>query len=270
MSPGKPVTELSRYHLSMRELRYTHPDTLEATWELLYPNSIPSVNAVPRMVLEKLDRAATQQRNGETQGAKATMTQKELDKRWQDRVVANNWHNMGAAGAVAYLNRYGKNIGPAKTEALAAHADSVGCADFAAVLRGSGGVSYFIDTITEKTVVEEDWNGDTIDMHQNVRDCGNVSKYVRGSADEFARRNIGSQCGGPGPGIFDALALKYPLIQIRGCLDATDNVVGCVDIYVDSDAHSLEVEELLDPGCFRTDGMDSNDVGSAWVYYECE
>jgi HEAT repeat protein/uncharacterized protein YwqG len=54
-----------------------------------------------------------------------------IRKRWQERIVANGWHQMGEAGAAQYLDRYGQNIGAPKVVQFARQAEAEGCPETA-------------------------------------------------------------------------------------------------------------------------------------------
>ena len=54
-----------------------------------------------------------------------------IRKRWQERVVANGWHEMGEEGAAKYLADYGQNIGAPKVIQLARQAEAAGCPEVA-------------------------------------------------------------------------------------------------------------------------------------------
>ena len=54
-----------------------------------------------------------------------------IRKRWQERIVANGWQEMGEEGATKYLDRYGQNIGAPKVIQFARHAEAEGCPEMA-------------------------------------------------------------------------------------------------------------------------------------------
>jgi rubrerythrin len=60
---------------------------------------------------------------------------KAVADRWESRVVANGWDEMGADGAMAYLVKYGKTMGEQKMEAFAEYADMQRKYEFAAEMR---------------------------------------------------------------------------------------------------------------------------------------
>lgn len=55
----------------------------------------------------------------------------EIQKRWQTRMIPKGWDQQGEAGAQAYLEAYGRNIGSDKCVHLALYAESAGCPDVA-------------------------------------------------------------------------------------------------------------------------------------------
>lgn len=59
------------------------------------------------------------------------MTIKDIEKRWNERVIPNGWDQMGARGARAYLQRYGRNIGQEKVIKLSQYARSKNAIEFA-------------------------------------------------------------------------------------------------------------------------------------------
>lgn len=59
------------------------------------------------------------------------MKESDIAERWENRVVPNGWDEMGAEGAIAYLEKYGRGIKSAKVQALADYARKMGCDDFA-------------------------------------------------------------------------------------------------------------------------------------------
>lgn len=61
----------------------------------------------------------------------AKVSEKDIAKRWDERVVPNGWHELGAAGARAYLEKYGRNISMDKANALAEYARQRGYDEFA-------------------------------------------------------------------------------------------------------------------------------------------
>jgi hypothetical protein len=61
--------------------------------------------------------------------SKETMMAK-VEERWNSRVVANNWDEMGTEGAKLYLEKFGKNIGNQKLQAFAEYAYSLGLKEF--------------------------------------------------------------------------------------------------------------------------------------------
>jgi HEAT repeat protein/uncharacterized protein YwqG len=50
----------------------------------------------------------------------------DIRKRWQERIVANDWHEMGEAGAAKYLTEYGRNTGVPELIHLARQAEAEG------------------------------------------------------------------------------------------------------------------------------------------------
>jgi hypothetical protein len=56
---------------------------------------------------------------------------KEIIKRWNERVVPNGWDKQGAKGAKAYLEKYGKKIGAEKLQAFVDYATELGLIEFA-------------------------------------------------------------------------------------------------------------------------------------------
>jgi len=59
------------------------------------------------------------------------ISEKEIAKRWNERIVTNNWHNEGESGVFAYLEKYGRNISNEKIQALADYARKQGFDEFA-------------------------------------------------------------------------------------------------------------------------------------------
>ncbi len=55
----------------------------------------------------------------------------EIRERWNNRIVKNSWHLMGVAGAVEYLENYGRGIGVSKAVSLAICAESEGYPEIA-------------------------------------------------------------------------------------------------------------------------------------------
>ena len=55
----------------------------------------------------------------------------EIRERWNNRIVKNSWHLMGIAGAVEYLENYGRGIGVSKVVSLAICAESEGYPEIA-------------------------------------------------------------------------------------------------------------------------------------------
>jgi len=53
-------------------------------------------------------------------------------QRWEDRIVSRGWDRMGADGAIAYLEKYGKTMGEQKMKAFAEYALMQGAREFAA------------------------------------------------------------------------------------------------------------------------------------------
>lgn len=51
----------------------------------------------------------------------------EIEKRWNERIVPNNWHTMGREGTKAYIEKYGKKLGEEKRHWLYEHALRNGC-----------------------------------------------------------------------------------------------------------------------------------------------
>ena len=69
------------------------------------------------------------------------MKESDIVKRWNERIVRNGWDKEGKSGASAYLEKYGRNIGDEKLQALADYARKMGCVEFAAFLEGTKGMS---------------------------------------------------------------------------------------------------------------------------------
>jgi hypothetical protein len=61
--------------------------------------------------------------------SKETMLAK-VAERWNSRIVVNNWNEMGAKGAEAYLAKFGKGIGNQKLQAFADYAYELGLKEF--------------------------------------------------------------------------------------------------------------------------------------------
>ena len=62
------------------------------------------------------------------------INEKDIAKRWTERIVANGWQNEGRVGAMAYLEKYGRNISCDKVQAIADYARKQGCEDFAVAM----------------------------------------------------------------------------------------------------------------------------------------
>lgn len=59
------------------------------------------------------------------------MNLKDIEKRWNERVIPNGWDKQGARGAQYYLSRYGKGIGQEKLIKLSQYARSKNAPEFA-------------------------------------------------------------------------------------------------------------------------------------------
>jgi hypothetical protein len=79
-------------------------------------------------------------------------------ERWESRVVPRGWDRMGADGALAYLEKYGKTMGEAKMQAFAQYARFQGANEFAAEmmrqLRDRFGYQYEEEEPRKRTVWE--------------------------------------------------------------------------------------------------------------------
>ena len=61
----------------------------------------------------------------------STFTDRDIEHRWESRVLYNHWEVQGDNGAMLYLKKYGKNIGNDKLFALAVYAEGMGYPSFA-------------------------------------------------------------------------------------------------------------------------------------------
>lgn len=59
----------------------------------------------------------------------------DIIKRWNERIIPNEWDQMGEEGARQYLQKYGRSIGNEKLLAFAEYAEEMDCEEFADYMR---------------------------------------------------------------------------------------------------------------------------------------
>lgn len=204
------------------------------------------------------------------------MSKKDIEKRWNERIVPNGWDKMGAAGAQAYLEKYGKNIGEDKLKAFAERALSLGLGEFANAM-----LSKTNDNWKEVSLSYADshgFNGDIIDQYNDYKDDGVKVKIVVTTIGELAKKGAGTLCGAVGNSCYQEIAKKYPNIQIRALYfpegDGDDPsgcntpATGSPDMKISSDQEGEEIEDLAyqGGGSLRFDSIGPD----GWAYFETE
>jgi rubrerythrin len=95
--------------------------------------------------------------------------------RWESRIVPRGWDRMGADGALAYLEKYGKTMGEKKMQAFAQYARFQGAYEFAAEmmrqLRDRFGHEYKEEEPKKRTVWECPRCGRLYGTKQEASDC---------------------------------------------------------------------------------------------------
>ena len=62
---------------------------------------------------------------------------KDIEKRWNERIVPNGWDKMGSEGAELYMEKYGRGMGNDKKLAFVDYARSIDCNEFADYIEGT-------------------------------------------------------------------------------------------------------------------------------------
>lgn len=195
-----------------------------------------------------------------------------LQKRWQDRVVANGWDKMGTEGCKLYLKKYGKNIGIEKLKAFIDFTKNLGLEEWVQCFEKE------LDSVSEHKIVsiefavEHEFNGDIIDTYNCLIDDGNkTAQIIETTIEYLAKENAGTWCGVMGNLCFKEIAKKYPKNKIRTCffIDADNNRTCCssCEIWINNKKEGYDIEKLADrgEGILRFDGE-----GKGWNYFETE
>lgn len=204
------------------------------------------------------------------------MSKKDIEKRWNERVVLNGWDTMGASGARLYLERYGKNISDNKLKAFAEYAQSLGRKEFAEEMLNNTNVDW--KEVSLKDAEANGFNGDIISGYEEFKDMGVKVKIVETTIGELAKKGAGTLCGAVGNTCYMEIAKKYPNVPIRilyfpegdgedpsGCKTPA---TGSPDMKISNDKEGEEIEELSyqGNGSLRYDGIGPD----GWAYFETE
>lgn len=203
---------------------------------------------------------------------------KEIIKRWNERVIANGWDKMGAEGAKAYLEKYGKNISNEKLLALADYAREISIPtliskkliEFEIEMRSHMKNLPKIKEVTRQYAQAQKFNEDAINQFDDGdEEGGREVMFFESTVGILAANYVGSACGAVPNHCFIKIATKFPDVEVRGCLDKTTNSTGCVEMKVDDEKMGEKIEELADKGggSFRFDGDGAN---NSWEYFETE
>ena len=192
----------------------------------------------------------------------------EIEKRWNERIVPNNWDLMGKAGAEAYLAKYGKGISDEKLRMFASYAGTACWQDrykkeadrkklfefenamlFSIVNPSSKFPKIKILTEEEADKQKGQWSGDEFDSCDDWRECGCDAHLVE--------------------------AKKYPNVLVHGGLNFHTLEMSSVMMLIDSYAMGEEISELAceGDGSYRFDhGFETDKLYPApeWAYFETE
>lgn len=198
---------------------------------------------------------------------------KAIMDRWSKRVVPNGWDKMGAEGAKMYIDKYGKNISNDKLKDFAEYARSLGLNDFANGMEGKVNVW---KVVTLEYAEANNFNDDMLDQYDSDDACigkDHIS-LVETTIGELAKRKVATFCGDnrhdhnqP----FVSIATKYPNHKVRCCVEDNKGKlsVGCVDIFIGSEAEGEDISELASMGG-GTLRCDYGGKGACWTYFENE
>jgi rubrerythrin len=100
---------------------------------------------------------------------------RQVETRWQSRVIANGWDEYGAEGAREYLQKYGKTMGEEKMRAFAEYAKEQGAREFSAEmfrnLEARFGYEYQEEEPKKRQVWECPRCGRSYDNKEDAKNC---------------------------------------------------------------------------------------------------
>jgi hypothetical protein len=206
------------------------------------------------------------------------VSQKEIMKRWEERVVANGWED-SAEGARSYLEKYGKNISNEKLQAFADYARSECYDDFADemeehikedVVEIDNNLPEFTEFTFEQVENDVEWCDDSKDFYMNEVEDGtdpNNFRFVETTFKYLGKLGMGVQCGTVGNKCFEGMAEKMPNVRIRCLIDLRDNTIPSPFIFVNSESEGEKISRLCGKfgGSLRCDFTEKG-----WTYFETE